>query len=1031
MAEKNEHVSGHKKSDYPSTGQIDRYNPDKQYLYKYLANEDGFANQGQYTIPTMKGMNIYSAHVRDYIDNKDSLLQTEISTVNNTVNNINLSINALREQYLEKVSNFDELFKRGVIELSKNFAVDTNSLATFEDEDGSTIIAIPIIPEYFDTPIFEKTDNQAFYEKEKINNTNYLNLNLDSNVKLYDSGTLTYDKPDDEANHLKRTKKAFKMYLRHCFNKSGLNDLTENDGIQDNNLTSIYSNSVDLSELSAENITIQGIKNRGNSLPDQSALPDIAKDKYSDFATMSHFHQFYPLPYATMLPPIFKKTISSYDPTSVPVLYDKYTGRIYEPAYTKMSHNTHSISRKADDESYINPAGYGERRGGVLYHRIIDSDIKTNSNFQTALGDNSESCWLTENSPNERFNIMFEKQAGGLTNILGDNTQFTYSADGSNQASFSFETLSQDDPNLYLDVSSDEMIKGTHSNIIKDNSTHLSLVQCVGCKDKILNDSTYYTFVPEKFQDKYPWGVIVMYYKLIDTAPSISVWEFSDDNVNIQGEKSPADGIRPNRISGNNDTLQQYEPYNHIYPMDRLEKLFFNQIFDNIHFPKEGDYIYDSNTSELLIIKSTYEINSQKWCVTQKIDTNTNGQFLYPKGKYFAGNNFHISKEVSNGDYYNTSESSTFPYGDEDSDGNDLSEDLNKLQEVILSLNNSIYTFNLFTFLPTNILDSLKRSQDATTEEDALLREKWKIALAKQRHNFKEGDILIYTTEENNENHTKMYEIITPPWPWSQVEDLQISKPNTTKYDDPRKDSLWYEDWQIWAVYAKEIGEFGTEGPQGKSAFEVAQAAGFEGDIDAWLESLHQGPQGPMGKSAYQVAQANGYVSDETSWLASLKGKSAYQIACDQGYNGTESQWLISLKGEQGIQGSKGDKGDKGADGSVPVLNILRGDGTSLVLRNAQTGLSIRTFNDILTYVEKNHPNINVYLNINNNNFLHAYHFSEFIYSDNQIKFYNILPSNSSINATFNFLTITQSGDYYTITVPYSNNQIINPIVSE
>ena len=44
-------------------------------------------------------------------------------------------------------------------------------------------------------------------------------------------------------------------------------------------------------------------------------------------------------------------------------------------------------------------------------------------------------------------------------------------------------------------------------------------------------------------------------------------------------------------------------------------------------------------------------------------------------------------------------------------------------------------------------------------------------------------------------------------------------------------------------------------------------------------------------------------------------GKSAYQIAVANGFQGTETEWLASLKGEQGIQGIQGDKGDTGATG--------------------------------------------------------------------------------------------------------------------
>ena len=74
------------------------------------------------------------------------------------------------------------------------------------------------------------------------------------------------------------------------------------------------------------------------------------------------------------------------------------------------------------------------------------------------------------------------------------------------------------------------------------------------------------------------------------------------------------------------------------------------------------------------------------------------------------------------------------------------------------------------------------------------------------------------------------------------------------------------------------------------------------------------GTNGTNGKSAYEIARDGGYTGTEEEWLVSLKGadgtngtngKSAYEIAKEGGYTGTEEEWLESLKGE---------KGDSGAD---------------------------------------------------------------------------------------------------------------------
>ena len=69
----------------------------------------------------------------------------------------------------------------------------------------------------------------------------------------------------------------------------------------------------------------------------------------------------------------------------------------------------------------------------------------------------------------------------------------------------------------------------------------------------------------------------------------------------------------------------------------------------------------------------------------------------------------------------------------------------------------------------------------------------------------------------------------------------------------------------------------GGAGQDGKSAYEVAVANGFDGTEAAWLASLkgedgQDGQPGADGKSAFQIAGENGFRGSITDWLASLKG---------------------------------------------------------------------------------------------------------------------------------------------------------------
>ena len=96
-------------------------------------------------------------------------------------------------------------------------------------------------------------------------------------------------------------------------------------------------------------------------------------------------------------------------------------------------------------------------------------------------------------------------------------------------------------------------------------------------------------------------------------------------------------------------------------------------------------------------------------------------------------------------------------------------------------------------------------------------------------------------------------------------------------------------------------------GEAGKSAYEIAVENGFEGTEAEWLESLkgdkgetgsqgNQGVQGPQGSQGNQGAQGPQGPTGE----AGINGKSAYEIAVANGFEGTEKEWIESLKGATG-----------------------------------------------------------------------------------------------------------------------------------
>ena len=136
-----------------------------------------------------------------------------------------------------------------------------------------------------------------------------------------------------------------------------------------------------------------------------------------------------------------------------------------------------------------------------------------------------------------------------------------------------------------------------------------------------------------------------------------------------------------------------------------------------------------------------------------------------------------------------------------------------------------------------------------------------------------------------------------------------------------------YEIWKE-AGYEGDINDFLNYivGPAGKSAYEIWLALGNEGTMLDFINSLHgekgdpgekgdKGDPGEPGKSAYEIWIDEGHQGTVTDFLDSLKGKSAYEIWIDLGHQGTEQDFIDSLKGEKGDKGDPGEKGDKGDPG--------------------------------------------------------------------------------------------------------------------
>ncbi len=148
------------------------------------------------------------------------------------------------------------------------------------------------------------------------------------------------------------------------------------------------------------------------------------------------------------------------------------------------------------------------------------------------------------------------------------------------------------------------------------------------------------------------------------------------------------------------------------------------------------------------------------------------------------------------------------------------------------------------------------------------------------------------------------------------------------------------------------VGQNGTNGADGLSAYQVAVNNGFAGSQSQWLESLKgsnglNGTNGADGQNGIdgkdftyadftpeQLALLKGEKGqdgtngtngiDGTHGLDGDDGLSAYQIALNNGFVGSEIEWLESLKGADGQNGIDG-KDFTYADFTPEQLALLKG----------------------------------------------------------------------------------------------------------
>ena len=155
-----------------------------------------------------------------------------------------------------------------------------------------------------------------------------------------------------------------------------------------------------------------------------------------------------------------------------------------------------------------------------------------------------------------------------------------------------------------------------------------------------------------------------------------------------------------------------------------------------------------------------------------------------------------------------------------------------------------------------------------------------------------------------------------------------------------------------YALYAANAGGAGTNGADGKSAYQIWLDAGNTGTQADFLNAIKgaagsagaAGVAGANGKSAYQIWLDAGNTGTQADFLSAIKGavgaagvagadgKSAYQIWLDAGNTGTQANFLNAIKGAIGATGADGksvyqvwlDAGNTGTE--ADFLNSMKMD---------------------------------------------------------------------------------------------------------
>lgn len=180
-------------NDYASQNKRYDKEGENKWLYKFKGID------AKHALPTIQGLNVYSAYIRSYIDRQKDTLQGNINSNSGVISNHEQRINDLEQDA------FSELAK-ALLDGTKHIYILKNLFSQdYSTELNRDYIKIPIISEYFEGV----NDSDCIFKPNGLDITTFNPTNLEA----IEPGKFNID--------LESMRARFEAYLKYCYKNNG------------------------------------------------------------------------------------------------------------------------------------------------------------------------------------------------------------------------------------------------------------------------------------------------------------------------------------------------------------------------------------------------------------------------------------------------------------------------------------------------------------------------------------------------------------------------------------------------------------------------------------------------------------------------------------------------------------------------------------------------------------------------------------------------------------------------------------------